>query len=166
MGGVREELLKYVAGGRTLRNTARWLYDEYNLKIDPAYLAGYLSGCGVPQTKKASDTSKRLVPVFDGLKSTRPEGITLKELNEVLQGVGLKVTKKFLYGFSAAVGYPLVRPYQSTAGIRKDTILSLKKSGMTYADIGRMLGVTRQRVYQIAKSYKKPVSIVHFDELS
>jgi len=45
-----------------------------------------------------------------------------------------------------------VNMQQTGSAARRGQIVSMRKAGLTYAEIGRRLGMTRQRVSQVAKS--------------
>jgi len=44
-----------------------------------------------------------------------------------------------------------MQPTQERPNTRRERVISLHKSGMSYAEIGRRLGITRERARQLAK---------------
>ena len=165
MHGIKSALLEYVKDGRTIKNVSRWLYDTFDLKIDTTYLSGYLAGCGLPQTPRSEEQHGKLVKVFNGLEKSDPDGMTVVQLMAHCRDAGVTVSNRYIYGYASGCGYPLTRSSHGEARVRKDTVLSLKKSGLTYSEIGDMLGVTRQRAHDIAKSSRRPTNRVRLDSL-
>ena len=165
MHGIKSALLEYAKDGRTIKNISRWLYDNYNLSIDNVYLSGYLSGCGFPQTRRSQQKYDKLVKVFDKLRKSDPDGMSVLRLVKCCGDDGVPVSHKYIYGFATGLGYPLVRSSHGAACVRKETVLSMRDSGRSYSEIGEILGVSRQRAYKIATSDRKPTNPIHRDEL-
>jgi len=87
----------------------------------------------------------------------RAMGISQSQLYRVKRGM-CPVNERFIIGAAKAFpGYKLddllyVAPRaeaRMSTDNRRDEILRLRETGLTYAEIGRRLGITRERVWQI-----------------